>query len=138
MESVTSNYTQGFDGLKQAYVNMEELLGKIDEELLNHFRKEKIDLFAVSFRHISTMLLRMFSVNVGIRMFDTFIAAGSSFPDLMICIFIAVMEKYAKRLMSMKFEELMSFLQNLPTKNWEEDELEMTIAEAYCYKSIFS
>jgi hypothetical protein len=80
----------------------------------------------------------MFSVNVGIRMFDTFIAAGSSFPDLMICIFIAVMEKYAKRLMSMKFEELMSFLQNLPTKNWEEDELEMTIAEAYCYKSIFS
>jgi hypothetical protein len=39
MESVTSNYTQGFDGLKQAYVNMEELLGKIDEELLTHFRK---------------------------------------------------------------------------------------------------
>ena len=74
MECVTNNYTQGFDGLKQAYVRMEDLLGKIDGELLEHFQKEKIDLFAVTFRNISTMLLRMFSVNVGVRMFDTFIS----------------------------------------------------------------
>lgn len=30
MESVTSNYTHGFDGLRQAYSRMEDLLGKID------------------------------------------------------------------------------------------------------------
>ena len=69
------------------------------------------------------MLLRMFSVNVGVRMFDTFIACEGSFPELMVCIFIAVMEKYAKKLMAMRFEELMSFLQNLPTKNWGEEDL---------------
>jgi TBC1 domain family member 2 len=39
MEYVTSNYTQGFDGLRQAYSRMEDLLGKIDSELLEHFRK---------------------------------------------------------------------------------------------------
>ena len=74
MECVTNNYTQGFDGLKQAYTRMEDLLGRIDGELLEHFQKEKIDLFAVTFRNISTMLLRMFSVNVGVRLFDTFIS----------------------------------------------------------------
>ena len=74
MESVTSNYTHGFDGLKQAYSRMEDLLGRIDSELLEHFKKEKIDLFALSFRNISTMLLRMFSANVGVRLFDTYIS----------------------------------------------------------------
>jgi hypothetical protein len=34
MESVTNNYTQGFDGLKQAYSRVEGLLYKIDGELL--------------------------------------------------------------------------------------------------------
>lgn len=33
IESVTSNYTQGFDGLRQAYSKVEELLCKIDQEL---------------------------------------------------------------------------------------------------------
>lgn len=39
MEAVTSNYTHGFDGLKQAYSRMEALLGRIDVELLEHFKK---------------------------------------------------------------------------------------------------
>ena len=103
MESVTSNYTQGFDGLRQSYEQMEGLLEKIDGELLEHFRREKIDLFAVTFRNISTMLLRMFSVNVGVRLFDTFIACERDFPDLMVCLFICVIEKYAKKLMGMRF-----------------------------------
>jgi len=34
MEYVTSNYTQGFDGLRQAYTRMEALLGRIDSDLL--------------------------------------------------------------------------------------------------------
>ena len=74
MESVTNNYTQGFDGLREAYSRVEDLLGRIDSDLLEHFRKEKIDLFALSFRNISTMLLRMFNANVGVRLFDTYLS----------------------------------------------------------------
>ena len=33
IESVTSNYTQGFDGPRQAYSKVQELLCKIDQEL---------------------------------------------------------------------------------------------------------
>jgi hypothetical protein len=36
----------------------------------------------------------------------------------MVFLFIAIIEKFAKKLLSYKFEELMGFLQNLPTKNW--------------------
>lgn len=57
----------------------------------------------MSFKNISTMLLRMFSANVGVRLFDTFIACEGSFPELMVCLFIGIVEKYAKKLMGMKF-----------------------------------
>jgi len=36
----------------------------------------------------------------------------------MVFLFIAIIEKFAKKLLSYKFEELMGFLQNLPTKKW--------------------
>ena len=84
------------------------------------------------------MLLRMFSANVGVRLFDTYISCGSNFPELMVCMFIGIIEKFAKRLVEMRFEELMGFLQNLPTKTWDESDLEMAIAEAYCYQAIFA
>jgi hypothetical protein len=32
----------------------------------------------------------------------------------------------------------MAFLQNLPTRRWDENDLEMVIAEAYCYQTIFA
>jgi TBC1 domain family member 2 len=123
IESVTSNYTQGFDGLRQAYSKVEELLLRIDQELYEHFRKEKIDLFALSFRNISTMLLRLFSPNVGIRLFDTYISYEGSYPELMVFLFIAIVEKFAKKLLTCRFEELMAFLQNLPTKKWTGSDL---------------
>ena len=56
----------------------------------------------------------------------------------MVFLFIAIIEKFAKRLLVMRFEELMAFLQNLPTKGWGADDMDMVIAEAYCYQKIFS
>lgn len=138
IEAVTSNYTQGFDGLRQVYSKVEELLLRIDHELYDHFKKEKIDLFAISFRNISTMLLRLFTPNVGIRLFDTFLSYEGSYPELMLYLFIAIVEKFAKKLLACRFEDLMAFLQNLPTRKWTTTDLEMLIAEAYCYQKIFS
>lgn len=50
------------------------------------------------------MLLRMFSANVGVRLFDTFIACDGTFPELMVCLFIAIVEKFENKLMGMRFE----------------------------------
>jgi hypothetical protein len=84
------------------------------------------------------MLLRMFNANVGVRLFDTYIACEGGFPELMVFLFIAIVEKFAKKLLGMRFEDLMAFLQNLPTREWDESDIEMVIAEAYCYQTIFT
>jgi hypothetical protein len=69
------------------------------------------------------MLLRLFSPNVGIRLFDTYISYEGSYPELMVFLFIAIVEKFAKKLLTCRFEELMAFLQNLPTKKWTGSDL---------------
>lgn len=74
MENVLCNYTQGFGGLQEAYKKVEENLKKVDIELYNHFVKENIDLFAFSFRNISTMLMRLFKPRVAFRLLDTYIS----------------------------------------------------------------
>ena len=39
IKGVTSNYTQGFDGLRIAYARVEDLMVKIDSDLFEHLRK---------------------------------------------------------------------------------------------------
>ena len=46
----------------------------------------------------------------------------------MIFLLIAILEKFAKTMLKMKFDDLMSLIQNLPTKDWTEDEIEIVIA----------
>ena len=75
---------------------------------------------------------------VGIRLFDTYISFHEEYPTLMIFLLIALLEKFAERMLQMRFDELMGFLQTLPTKNWGEADLEMLIAEAYVYKELFT
>lgn len=37
----------------------------------------------------------------------------------------------------MPFDEIMSYLEKLPTKDWSEYELNLCLAEAYSYKLVF-
>jgi hypothetical protein len=69
------------------------------------------------------MLLRLFSPNVGIRLFDTYISYEGNYPEFMVFLFIAIIEKFAKKLLGLRFEELMAFLQNMPTKAWDYGDL---------------
>jgi hypothetical protein len=69
------------------------------------------------------MLLRLFAPGVGIRLFDTYISYEGSYPELMLFLFIAIIEKFAKKLLASRFEDIMAFLQNLPTRKWSAADL---------------
>lgn len=80
----------------------------------------------------------MFNPVVGIRLFDTYIAYEEEYPTLMIYLIIGILEKFAKDILKLKGDDLMGFVHKLPTKEWDEQDLEMVIAEAYVYKKIYT
>lgn len=58
LDAVTSNYVRGFGGIRESFKVFEDLLEQIDPELYKYLLSRKIDLFCLTFREISTFLLR--------------------------------------------------------------------------------
>lgn len=45
--------------------------------------------------------------------------------------------KWSDRLLHMDFQEIMMFLQSLPTKEWTEKDIELLLSEAFIWQSLF-
>ncbi len=90
------------------------------------------------FKWVTCLLLRQFSVKIGLRLFDTYIADESNYFNFIMYILAAIILKYSRKFKKMKFEEMMIFQQNMPTKDWSEEDLSTVIAEAYVYQSYFT
>lgn len=58
LDAVTSNYVRGFGGVKESFKIFEDLLQQIDEDLHKYLMKKQVDLFCMTFRELTTFLLR--------------------------------------------------------------------------------
>lgn len=45
--------------------------------------------------------------------------------------------KWSHKLVKMDFQEIMMFLQSLPTRDWTEKDIELLLSEAYIWQSLF-
>jgi hypothetical protein len=114
------------------------MIQRVDPELLGHFEKEGIDFHNMYFKWVTCLLLRQLSVRMGLRLFDTYIADENNYFNFIMYILAAIVLKFSRKLKKMRFEEMMVFQQNMPTKEWREEELSIVIAEAYVYQSYFT
>lgn len=137
LDSILDNYTDMQPGTIKALQKIKEITKKMDLELANHLEINDVDLNQFAFRWVFCLLIREFSLKIGLRLFDTYISDDSGFAVLHIYICAAMILKFGSKIKKMINNEIMTFLQTLPTKNWQEDELKVLIAEAYVYKSIF-
>uniref|UniRef100_A0A093VMP3 TBC1 domain family member 22B n=1 Tax=Talaromyces marneffei PM1 TaxID=1077442 RepID=A0A093VMP3_TALMA len=60
---------------------------------------------------------------------------GFSRFHLYVC--AAFLVKWTDRLLKMDFQEIMMFLQSLPTKEWTEKDVELLLSEAFIWQSLF-
>ena len=137
MDSILDNYTDSQPGTLKALQKIKEITKKMDLDLSNHLLENDVDLTQFAFRWVFCLLIREFSLKIGLRLFDTYISDDSGFSILHIYICAAMILKFGAKIKKMNNNEIMTFLQTLPTKAWKEDDLKVLIAEAYVYKSIF-
>ena len=98
---------------------------------------ELVQMSQFAFRWVFCLLIREFSLKITVRLFDTYISDEGGFEVLHVYICAAVILKFGAKIKKMSNNEIMTFLQSLPTRFWGEEELKILIAEAYVYKSIF-
>ncbi|EYB28872.1 hypothetical protein FG05_30253 [Fusarium graminearum] len=81
--------------------------------------------------------MREFSVKNTIRMWDTYLAEEQGFSEFHLYVCAAFLVKWSDKLLDMDFQEIMMFLQSLPTKGWTEKDIELLLSEAFIWQSLF-
>jgi len=68
---------------------------------------------------------------------DAFQAEEDGFSQFHLYVCAAFLVKWSDQLMKMNFQEILMFLQALPTKEWTEKDMELLLSEAYIWQSLF-
>ncbi|KAK8055415.1 GTPase-activating protein [Apiospora rasikravindrae] len=115
----------------------EDLTARIDSDLAKHLENEHVEFIQFSFRWMNCLLMREVSVKNTIRMWDTYLAEEQGFSEFHLYVCAAFLVKWSAKLLKMDFQEIMMFLQALPTKDWTEKDIELLLSEAYIWQSLF-
>lgn len=138
LSDIQDHYTAGQPGIQQMVLKLQEIVRRIDDKLYAHLELQGLDFIQFSFRWMNCLLLREFPFPCVLRLWDAYIAEPpdgfSSFHVYVCAVFLIY---WSPQLKQMDFQQLMLFMQRLPTSKWRTQEIETLLAEAFVLKSLF-
>lgn len=120
-------------------MRLEELVQRIDANLCQHLESVGVQFLQFSFKWMNCLLLREFQLDCVVRLWDTYISEEnlSGFEDFHVYVCAAFLCQFSAQLQSMEFDELFGFMQEVPTEEWGETEIEMLLSQAYVLSTLF-
>ncbi|GMM33311.1 GTPase-activating protein [Saccharomycopsis crataegensis] len=138
LDSIQDNYIHAQPGIIRQVNELKDLTNRIDSDLVKHLENEGIEFLQFSFRWMNCLLMRELNMNHIIRMWDTYLTEGSNgFSEFHIYVCAAFLVKWSDTIKQMDFQEIMIFLQSLPTKNWSDKDIELLLSEAYMWQTLY-
>lgn len=138
LEGIQDNYIHAQPGIQRQVAELRDLTQRIDANLVKHLQSESVEFMQFSFRWMNCLLMREVSVKNTIRMWDTYLAEGADgFSHFHVYVCAAFLVKWSHQILEMDFQEIMMFLQALPTKDWTEKDIELLLSEAFMWQSLY-
>ncbi|KAK0720771.1 rab-GTPase-TBC domain-containing protein [Lasiosphaeris hirsuta] len=137
LDGIQDHYIVAQPGIQRQVAALRDLTARIDAGLAKHLEKESVEFIQFSFRWMNCLLMREISVKNTIRMWDTYMAEEQGFSEFHLYVCAAFLVKWSDKLVKMDFQEIMMFLQSLPTRSWTEKDIELLLSEAYIWQSLF-
>ncbi|KAH6840778.1 rab-GTPase-TBC domain-containing protein [Chaetomium sp. MPI-CAGE-AT-0009] len=137
LDGIQDHYIVAQPGIQRQVSALRDLTARIDAGLAKHLEKENVEFIQFSFRWMNCLLMREISVKNTIRMWDTYMAEEQGFSEFHLYVCAAFLVKWSDKLVKMDFQEIMMFLQSLPTRGWTEKDIELLLSEAYIWQSLF-
>ncbi|KFA62791.1 hypothetical protein S40285_03791 [Stachybotrys chlorohalonatus IBT 40285] len=137
LDGIQDHYIVAQPGIQRQVAALRDLTARIDSNLSKHLEKEGVEFIQFSFRWMNCLLMREISVKNTIRMWDTYLAEEQGFSEFHLYVCAAFLVKWSDKLQKMDFQEVMMFLQSLPTKGWTEKDIELLLSEAFIWQSLF-
>ncbi|KAK4498288.1 hypothetical protein PRZ48_010946 [Zasmidium cellare] len=137
LDGIQDNYIHAQPGIQRQVSALRDLTARIDGALAKHMEQEGVEFIQFSFRWMNCLLMREISVKNTVRMWDTYLAEDQGFSEFHLYVCAAFLVKWSDKLQHMDFQEIMMFLQSLPTKEWTEKDIELLLSEAFIWQSLF-
>ncbi|KAI3406650.2 GYP1 [Candida oxycetoniae] len=138
LENITDNYIHEQPGILRQVGELKTLISKIDNDLILHFEKEGVEFLQFAFRWMNCLLMRELPIELIIRMWDTYLSEQPlGFNTFHTYVCAAFLIKFSSELKQKDFQEILLFLQNPPTSNWKEKDIELMLSEAYIWQSLY-
>lgn len=132
LDGIQDNYISAQPGIHRSVKRMQELVARIDPALSAHLESQNVEFMQFAFRWMNCLLMREISVQNTIRMWDTYLAEGTdAFSQFHLYVCCAFLVRWSDQLKHKDFQDIIMFLQSLPTQGWGDYEIAMLLSEAF-------
>ena len=139
LDRIQTNYTINQPGITLMIKKMELIIEKVDPKLYDYLKKFEIDYVQFCFRWMNCFLIREFPVKLILRLWDAYFSEEKGFSEFHLYVCACLLLTFSEKLKAMtEFQELIVFLQNLPTSNWTVEDMDMLLAKSYSIKMLYS
>ena len=139
LDNIQDHYTFSQPGLQRMLLRLEDLIVRLDSQLSSHFQAQSIQYIQFGFRWMNCLLLRELPFDCILRLWDTYISEQSGgFENFHVYVCAVVLKTFQPDLLQLNtYEDLLIFLQDLPTKDWKEEAMESILSQAFILSTLF-
>lgn len=138
LDGIQDNYTFAQPGIQMKVNALRELIQRIDEPLNAHLEKNNVEYLQFAFRWMNNLLMREMPLRSTIRLWDTYLSVENGFASFHLYVCAAFLKNFSQEIIQENdFQGLMLLLQNLPTSNWDDQQISLLLAEAYRLEYMF-
>ncbi|XP_054438575.1 TBC1 domain family member 22A [Pteronotus mesoamericanus] len=139
LDGIQDNYTFAQPGIQMKVKMLEELVSRIDEQVHQHLEQHEVRYLQFAFRWMNNLLMRELPLRCTVRLWDTYQSEPAGFSHFHLYVCAAFLVRWRKQILEERdFQELLLFLQNLPTAGWGDEDISLLLAEAYRLKFAFA
>ncbi|UIZ24137.1 hypothetical protein KXD40_008130 [Peronospora effusa] len=139
LDDIQDHYTFAQPGLQRMVQRMEDLVHRCDAELFEHIvERESVQFVQFAFRWMNCLLMRELPLDGIVRIWDTYMCEDSGFESFHVYVCAAILMTFGETLKMLEFQDLVLFLQRLPTKDWVENEIEPLLSRAFILQTYFA
>lgn len=158
LDSIQDHYTFAQPGIQRMVFKLKEIVARIDAPLHAHLAEQGLSFIQFAFRWMNCLLMRELSLDLIYRVWDTYLAEiggtddtnafgmayqvgaasqSEGFAVLHVYMCVALLVRWSAELQALEFQDLVMFLQELPTSGWSSADVGALLSQAFVYMSLY-
>mmetsp|Transcript_19666 Transcript_19666/g.32860 ORF Transcript_19666/g.32860 Transcript_19666/m.32860 type:complete len:313 (-) Transcript_19666:549-1487(-) len=138
LDNIQDHYTFGQPGLQRMNLRLEDLVQRLDQQLHAHLQEQGVMVQHFSTRWMNCALIRELPLRSIMRLWDTYFAEEhGGFENFHVYVCVVMLKTFKDVIIKMEFQDILLFMQNLPTSDWGEEEVEPILSQAFILSTLF-